>query len=255
AHGIDGPLYMGKDTHGVSEPAQRTALEVLAASGVETIVQRDGGVTPTPVISWAILTYNRGRTAHHADGIVITPSHNPPEDGGFKYTPPHGGPADTDVTAWIQNRANALLKTGTAGVKRVPFATAVRAANTHQQDFVLPYVQDLRNVVDMDVIRAAGLTLGVDPLVGAAEPYWEPIDSIYKVNVAVVNPEIDPTFSFMTVDHDGKIRMDPSSPYAMARLVDLKDRFRVAFANDPDSDRHGIVTRSTGLLNPNQYLA
>jgi phosphoglucomutase len=253
AHGIDGPLYIGMDTHALSEPAQRTALEVLSANGVETILQRDGGVTPTPVISWAILTYNRGRTAHLADGIVITPSHNPPEDGGFKYNPPNGGPADTDVTESIQNRANVLLRAATA-VKRVPFATAIKAPTTHQQDFVLPYVRDLRNVIDMDAIRAAGLTLGVDPLGGAARPYWEPINSLYKVDVTVVNPEIDPTFSFMTVDHDGKIRMDPSSPYAMARLVELKDRFRVAFANDPDSDRHGIVT-SAGLLNPNHYLA
>ena len=255
AHDIDGPLYIGKDTHALSEPAQRTAIEVLAGNGIETIVQRDGGVTPTPVISWAILTHNRGRAAHLADGIVITPSHNPPEDGGFKYNPPNGGPADTDVTDWIQNRANALLAAGVADVKRVPFATAISAATTHQQDFVLPYVRDLRNVIDMDAIRAAGLTLAVDPLGGAARPYWEPINSLYKLDVTVVNPAIDPTFSFMTVDHDGKIRMDPSSPYAMARLVDLKDRFRVAFANDPDSDRHGIVTRSAGLLNANHYLA
>jgi phosphoglucomutase len=255
ARGIDGPLYLGKDTHALSEPAQRTALEVLAANGVETIIQRDGGVTPTPVISWAILTYNRGRKAHLADGIVITPSHNPPEDGGFKYNPPHGGPADTDVTGSIQDRANDLLEAGLTAVKRVPFATAINATNTHEQDFILPYVQDLRTVVDMDAIRAARLTLGVDPLGGAARPYWEPINSLYKVDVTVVNPEIDATFSFMTVDHDGKIRMDPSSPYAMARLVELKDRFRVAFANDPDSDRHGIVTRSAGLLNPNHYLA
>jgi phosphoglucomutase len=252
---IDGPLYMGKDTHALSEPAQRTALEVLAANGVETIIQRDSGVTPTPVISWAILTYNRGRDAHLADGIVVTPSHNPPEDGGFKYNPPHGGPADIDVTEWIQNRANELLRAGNAGVKRVPFATAIKAATTHHHDFVLPYVQDLKNVVDMDAIQGAGLQLGVDPLGGAARPYWEPINSLYKTNITIVNPVIDPTFSFMTVDHDGKIRMDPSSPYAMARLVDLKDRFRVAFANDPDSDRHGIVTRTAGLMNPNHYLA
>ena len=252
---IDGPLYMGKDTHALSEPAQRTALEVLAANGVETIVQRDAGVTPTPVISRAILVYNRGRREHFADGIVVTPSHNPPEDGGFKYNPPNGGPADTDVTAWVQDRANELLRAGNAGVKRVPFATALTAASTHQEDFVLPYVQDLRNVVDVDVIRAAGLELGVDPLGGAAAPYWEPINSVYKLRIAVVNPAIDPTFSFMTVDHDGKIRMDPSSPYAMARLVALKDQFRVAFANDPDSDRHGIVTRSAGLMNPNHFLA
>src|SRR5882762_3702806 len=255
AQTIDGPLIMGKDTHALSEPAQRTALEVLTANGVETIIQRDAGVTPTPVISWAILTYNRGRTAHRADGIVVTPSHNPPEDGGFKYNPPHGGPADVDVTEWIQNRANDLLRAGNAGVKRVPFAVAITAAITHHHDFVLPYVQDLKNVVDMDAIRGAGLELGVDPLGGAARPYWEPINSLYKTNITIVNPVIDPTFSFMTVDHDGKIRMDPSSPYAMARLVDLKDRFRVAFANDPDSDRHGIVTASAGLMNPNHYLA
>src|SRR6059036_921931 len=252
---IDGPLYMGKDTHALSEPAQRTALEVLAANGVETIIQRDAGVTPTPVISWAILVYNRGRKGHLADGIVVTPSHNPPEDGGFKYNPPNGGPPDTDVTEWIQNRANELLRAGNAGVKQMTFATAIKGASTHQEDFVLPYVQDLRNVVDMDVIRGAGLELGVDPLGGAATPYWEPINSIYKLQIAVVNPAIDPTFSFMTVDHDGKIRMDPSSPYAMARLVGLKDRYRLAFANDPDSDRHGIVTRSAGLMNPNHYLA
>jgi phosphoglucomutase len=252
---IDGPLYMGKDTHALSEPAQRTALEVLAANGVETIIQRDGGVTPTPVISRAILVYNRGRLQHLADGIVITPSHNPPADGGFKYNPPNGGPADTDVTGWVQRRANLLLRKGNAGVKRVPFAAAIKATTTHEDDLVLPYVEDLKHVVDMDAIRASGLALGVDPLGGAALPYWEPINAIYKLHIAVVNPTIDPTFSFMTVDHDGKIRMDPSSPYAMARLVGLKDQFRVAFANDPDSDRHGIVTSSTGLMNPNHYLA
>ena len=253
--GIDGPLYMGKDTHALSDPSQRTALEVLAANGVETIIQREGGVAPTPVISWAILVYNRGRTARVADGIVVTPSHNPPEDGGFKYNPPNGGPADVDVTQWIQNRANELLRTGNASVKRVSFTAAINDARTHQQDFVQPYVQDLKNVVDMEVIRDAGLELGVDPLGGASQPYWEPINSLYKIRVAVVNATIDPTFSFMTVDHDGKIRMDPSSPYAMARLVQLKDQFRVAFANDVDADRHGIVTRSAGLMNPNHYLA
>jgi phosphoglucomutase len=252
---IDGPLYMGKDTHALSEPAQRTALEVLAANGVETIIQRDAGVTPTPVISRAILVYNRGRREHLGDGIVVTPSHNPPEDGGFKYNPPNGGPADTDVTGWVERRANVLLGKDNAGVKRVPFASAIKAASTHEDDLVLPYVQDLEHVVDMGAIRAAGLTLGVDPLGGAARPYWEPINALYKTNITVVNPVIDPTFSFMTVDHDGKIRMDPSSPYAMARLVELKDQFRVAFANDPDSDRHGIVTRSAGLMNPNHYLA
>jgi len=255
AHGVDGLLYMGKDTHGLSEPAQRTALEVLVANGVETVIQRDGGVTPTPVISRAILVYNRGRKDHLADGIVVTPSHNPPEDGGFKYNPPHGGPADTDVTKWIEERANTLLRDGNVGVMRVPYAKAIASASAHQDDFVLPYVRDLENVVDMAAIRGADLRLGVDPLGGAAQPYWEPINSIYKLDIAVVNPVIDPTFSFMTVDHDGKIRMDPSSPHAMAQLVELKDRFRVAFANDCDADRHGIVTRAVGLMNPNHYLA
>ena len=255
AQGTDGPLYMGKDTHALSGPAQRTALEVLAANGVETIIQRDDGVTPTPVISRAILVYNRGRTQHLADGIVITPSHNPPQDGGFKYNPTNGGPADTEVTRWVENRANELLRGGNAGVRRIPFETAMKAASTHQEDFVLPYVQDLRHIVDMDAIRAAGLTLGVDPLGGAARPYWEPINAVYHLDITVVNPTIDPTFAFMTVDHDGEIRMDCSSPYAMARLVSLKDQYRVAFANDPDSDRHGIVTPTAGLMNPNHYLA
>jgi phosphoglucomutase len=251
----DGPLYMGKDTHALSGPAQRTAIEVLAANGVVTIIQRDDGVTPTPSISHAILVHNRGRHDHLADGIVVTPSHNPPEDGGFKYNPPNGGPADTDVTKWIQDRANALLRAGNAGVKRVPFEKAIKATITRQEDFVLPYVQDLRNVIDMDAIREAGLVLGVDPLGGAAVHYWEPINEIYKLNITVVNPKVDPTFSFMTVDHDGKIRMDCSSPYAMASLVGLKDRYRVAFGNDTDADRHGIVTPSAGLMNPNHYLA
>jgi len=253
--GIDGPLYMGKDTHAVSDPAQRTALEVLAANNVDTILQRDNGVTPTPVISRAILAYNRGRQQHLADGIVITPSHNPPEDGGFKYNPTDGGPADTDITRWVENRANELLRGNNTGVKRVSFEKAIRAGSTRQEDFVVPYVRDLRNVVDMDAIRGAGLRLGVDPLGGAARPYWEPINSIYHLDITVVNPVIDPQFSFMTVDHDGVIRMDCSSPYAMAGLVKLKDKYRVAFANDPDSDRHGIVTPSTGLMNPNHYLA
>ena len=252
--GIDGPLYMGKDTHALSRPAQRTALEVLAANGVETVIQKDDGVTPTPVISWRILVHNRGRRERMADGIVITPSHNPPEDGGFKYNPPNGGPADTDVTGWVQDRANELLRGGNAGITRVPFDAAISAGTTHEEDFVLPYVRDLKNVVDMEAIRGAGLKLAVDPLGGAARPYWEPINSVYGLEIAVVNPVIDPTFAFMTVDHDGKIRMDCSSPYAMARLVGLKDRFRVAFANDPDADRHGIVTPSTGLMNPNHYL-
>jgi phosphoglucomutase len=253
--GTDGPLYLGKDTHAVSEPAQRTALEVLAANNVETVIQRDDGVTPTPVISHAILVYNRDRKQHLADGIVVTPSHNPPEDGGFKYNPPTGGPADTDVTRWIEDRANKLLRGNNAGVKRMPFKSATKAGTTHQEDFVLPYVRDLRNVVDMDAIRAAGLKLAVDPLGGAALPYWEPINAEYQLDIVVVNRTIDPTFSFMTVDHDGKIRMDCSSPYAMARLVSLKDEYRLAFANDTDSDRHGIVTPSAGLMNPNHYLA
>jgi phosphoglucomutase len=253
--GTDGPLYMGKDTHAVSGPAQRTALEVLAANKVETIIQQGDGVTPTPVISRAILVYNRGRRGHLADGIVITPSHNPPEDGGFKYNPPNGGPADTDVTHWVEKRANELLRARNAGVKRVPFAKAIQAATTHQEDFVLPYVRDLKKVVDIDAIRGAHLKLGVDPLGGSARPYWEPINSIYGLDIAVVNPTIDPTFSFMTVDYDGKIRMDCSSPYAMARLVGLKDEYQVAFANDPDADRHGIVTPVAGLMNPNHYLA
>jgi len=222
---------------------------------VETIIHKDDGVTPTPVISWLILTYNRDRQKHFADGIVVTPSHNPPEDGGFKYNPTNGGPADTDVTRWIEDRANELLKKGNTGVKRVPYESAVKAATTHHEDFVTPYVRDLRNVVDMDAIRDARLKLGVDPLGGASMPYWDPITSVYKLDLTVVNPVIDPTFSFMTVDHDGKIRMDCSSPYAMERLVALKDDYRVAFANDPDSDRHGIVTPSSGLMNPNYYLA
>jgi phosphoglucomutase len=255
SQGTDGPLYIGKDTHALSGPAQRSALEVLAANNVETIIQRDDGVTPTPVISRAILVYNRGRHTHLADGIVITPSHNPPEDGGFKYNPTNGGPADTEVTSWVEERANNLMREGNRGVKRVPIPAAIRADSTHQEDFVLPYVRDLCNVVDMHAIRGAGLKLAVDPLGGAARSYWEPINSLYGLEVEVVNPTLDPTFSFMTVDHDGKIRMDCSSPYAMARLVGLKDQYQVAFANDPDSDRHGIVTPSAGLMNPNHYLA
>jgi phosphoglucomutase len=253
--GTDGPLYMGKDTHALSAPAQRTALEVLAANGVETIIQSDDGVTPTPVISRAILVYNRDRNQHLADGIVITPSHNPPSDGGFKYNPTNGGPADTDVTGWVQQRANELLRGGNAGVRRLPYAAALAAGTTHQQDFVLPYVRDLAGVLDMDAIRGAGLKLAVDPLGGAAVHYWGPVNEIYGLNIEVVNSKVDPTFSFMTVDHDGKIRMDCSSPYAMARLVGLRERYRLAWGNDPDSDRHGIVTPSAGLMNPNHYLA
>lgn len=251
---ISGPLYLGMDTHALSAPAQRTALEVLAANGVETLIQRNDGVTPTPVISRAILVYNRDRKTNLADGIVVTPSHNPPEDGGFKYNPPHGGPADTVTTSWIENRANDLLRAQNVSVKRMPFERALKAATTHEEDFIHPYVNDLSSIVDMEAIRAAGLSLAVDPLGGAGLPYWEPINSAYKLNIAIVNPVIDPTFSFMTVDHDGKIRMDPSSPYAMAGLVKLKDRYRVAFGNDVDADRHGIVTGS-GLMNPNHYLS
>jgi phosphoglucomutase len=253
--GTSGPIFLGKDTHAISGPAQRTALEVLAANGIETIVQQNDSFTPTPVISYAILTYNRGRREGLADGIVITPSHNPPQDGGFKYNPTNGGPADTDVTDVIGRRANALLQDGNREVRRIPFAAAIKAASTHSQDLALPYVKDLRNVIDIDVIRSAGLKLGVDPLGGAAVGYWDMINQVYGLEIEVVNSEVDPTFSFMPVDHDGKIRMDCSSPYAMANLVALKDRFQLAFGNDPDSDRHGIVTPSAGLMNPNHYLA
>ena len=250
-----GPLYLGKDTHALSGPAQEAALEVLAANGVETVFQRDGGFTPTPVISRAILVHNRKRTERLADGIVITPSHNPPEDGGFKYNPPNGGPADSAVTTWIQDRANALLEAANQGVRRVALAAAMHAPSTHAHDFIAPYVDDLASVIDMESIRAAGLSLGVDPLGGAGVDYWEPINRRYGLAIAIVNKVVDPTFAFMTVDHDGRIRMDCSSPYAMARLVQQKDRYRVAFANDTDADRHGIVVPSEGLLNPNHYLA
>ena len=252
--GIAGPLFMGKDTHALSRPAERVALEVLAANDVQTVMQRDDGFTPTPVISRAILTYNQEHPDSRADGIVITPSHNPPGDGGFKYNPPNGGPADTDVTDWIQNRANELLRAAN-GIRRIEFDSAIKAATTRTEDFVMPYVEDLANVVDMEMIHSAGLKIGIDPLGGAAAAYWQPLAELYGLDITIVNPSIDPTFSFMTVDHDGKIRMDCSSPWAMAGLVDLKDRFDIAFGNDPDADRHGIVAPSTGLLNPNHYLA
>jgi phosphoglucomutase len=253
SRGIDGPLYLGKDTHALSGPAQSTALDVLAGNGVETIVQGDDGVTPTPVISRAILVWNRARRTGLADGIVITPSHNPPRDGGFKYNPPHGGPADTDVTRWIQDRANALLEANNAGVKRV--SAGLTAPTTHQEDLVGPYVGDLGAVVDMEAIRSAHVTIGVDPLGGASLPYWQAIVDRYGLDLAIVNTAIDPTFAFMTLDHDGEIRMDCSSPYAMAGLVALRDRYQVSAGNDPDADRHGIVTPSSGLMNPNHFLA
>jgi phosphoglucomutase len=255
AHSVDGPLLMGRDTHALSALAQRTALEVLAANGVEAHLQRDDGVTPTPAISRAILAANRGRRTGLADGIVVTPSHNPPEDGGFKYNPTHGGPAESAVTGWIEERANALLGAPGGEVKRIPAEAALRAGTTRQVDFMLPYVEGLAGVVDLEAIRAAGVRLGVDPLGGASLPYWEPIQSRYGLDLSVVNPKLDPTFAFMTLDADGRIRMDPSSPYAAAGLVGLRDRFQLAFGNDPDADRHGIVTPGAGLLNPNHYLA
>lgn len=255
ARGIDGPLFVGKDTHALSPLVQRSVLEVLAANGVETVIQKNDGVTPTPVISRAILVHNRDTAARRADGIIITPSHNPPQDGGIKYNPPNGGPADTDVTKWMQDRANELLRLGKAAQKRVPFAQALKSSSTHEEDFVAPYVDDLDNVIDFEPIRKAGIKIGVDPLGGAAIDYWEPIAARYRIAIEVVNKRLDPTFGFMTVDHDGKVRMDCSSPHAMAGLLGLKDSYDIAFGNDPDADRHGIVTRSVGLMNPNHFLA
>ncbi|MBN1179224.1 MAG: alpha-D-glucose phosphate-specific phosphoglucomutase [Anaerolineae bacterium] len=255
AEGITGPLYVGMDTHALSEPALRTAVEVFAANEVTVMVQAGLGYTPTPVISHAILTHNRGRTSGLADGVVITPSHNPPDDGGFKYNPPQGGPAGTATTQRIQERANEMMREGLKAVRRIPWERALRAGTTHAYDYVAPYVADLDNVLDMAAIAAAGLKIGVDPMGGAGVAYWEPIAERYKLNIEVVNPGVDATFSFMTVDHDGKVRMDCSSPYAMAGLIALKERFDVAFGNDSDYDRHGIVTRSAGLMNPNHYLA
>ena len=252
---ITGPLYIGKDTHAVSGPAQRTALEVLAANGVETIIQRDDGFTPTPSISRAILVYNQGKKECLADGIVVTPSHNPPSDGGFKYNPPPGGPADRDITDWMQQRANDLLRGGNRAVKRISLGAALQASTTREADFVTPYVEALAAVIDMEAIRAARVKIGVDPLGGAALPYWQRIAEVYGFDLTIVNDAIDPAFSFMTLDHDGKIRMDCSSPYAMARLVGMKDQFQIAVGNDADADRHGIVTPSHGLMNPNHYLA
>jgi phosphoglucomutase len=255
AQGTTGPLYLGMDTHALSKPAFMTAVEVLAANNVAVRIDKDGGYTPTPVISHAILTYNRGRVHGLADGLVITPSHNPPEDGGIKYNPPHGGPADTQVTKWIEDRANALLVADLAGVQRIPFRLARTASTIQSFDYVNAYVGDLASVIDLNLIRSAALTLGVDPLGGSGVAYWKPIAERYGLNIKVVNPTVDPTFRFMPLDWDGKIRMDCSSPYAMANLIALRDQFDVAFGNDADNDRHGIVTRSAGLMNPNQYLA
>ncbi|MBI4863193.1 MAG: alpha-D-glucose phosphate-specific phosphoglucomutase [Candidatus Riflebacteria bacterium] len=255
SQGIEGPLYLGMDTHALSEPSFVTALEVLAANGVDVMIQKGGGYTPTPVISHAILTFNRSHKPRTADGVVITPSHNPPDDGGFKYNPPHGGPADTAVTTWIENRANGLLHADLAGVNRMPYERGLRSGTVHEHDYIAPYVDDLASVIDMEAIRTAGTRIGVDPLGGSSVAYWEPIARKYGLAIDLVNPVVDPTFGFMTVDRDGKIRMDCSSPHAMASLIGLKDRYDVAFGNDPDSDRHGIVTRSAGLMNPNHYLA
>jgi phosphoglucomutase len=253
--GTDGPLFLGMDTHALSEPAFASALEVLAANGVETMIDANHDYTPTPVISHAILTYNKGRKTGLADGIVITPSHNPPDEGGFKYNPTNGGPADVDITDWIQNTANDLIKDDLKDVKRISFAQAQKADCVHKHDYTTPYVADIGNVVDMEAIRSAGVKIGIDPLGGAAVHYWRPIIERYKINATVVNDAVDPTFRFMTLDWDGKIRMDCSSPYAMKRLIGLKDKFDIAFANDTDADRHGIVCPSIGLMNPNYYLA
>jgi phosphoglucomutase len=253
--GITGPLFIGIDTHALSEPALASALEVFAANEVEVMVDERGGYTPTPVISHAILGYNRGRAGGFADGVVITPSHNPPADGGFKYNPPNGGPADTDVTAWIERTANGLLAAGLDGVRRLPYERARRSACVHLHDYVGPYVADLGNVVNMEAIRSAGVRIGIDPLGGASLAYWQPVIERYGIAATIVSEVVDPTFRFMAVDWDGKIRMDCSSPYAMAPLIGLRDQYDVAFASDTDADRHGIVTKSGGLMNPNHYLA
>jgi phosphoglucomutase len=255
SNNITGPLFMGMDTHGLSEGALATALEVFAADGVTVMIQKDFGYTPTPVISHAILTYNRQKKRNLADGVVITPSHNPPPDGGFKYNPPDGGPASTETTRTIQDRANEILGNNLKDVKRIPFEKALKADTTQPHDFISPYVEDLRNIIDMEMVANAGLNIGVDPLGGSSVGFWDPIAETYGLSIEVVNRMVDPTFSFMTVDKDGNIRMDCSSPYAMARLIKLKDRFDIAFGNDPDADRHGIVTQNAGLMNPNHYLS
>ena len=253
--GLTGPLFIGIDTHALAEPALASAIEVFAANGVEIMIDAQGGYTPTPVISHAILSHNKGLGGGLADGVVITPSHNPPEDGGYKYNPPHGGPADTDVTSVIEKNANRYIEAGLKGVARIPYDRARKAATTHLHDYITPYVADLSNAVDLALIKSAGVKIGIDPLGGAAVHYWQPIIARYGINATVVNDAVDPTFRFMTADWDGKIRMDCSSPYAMARLIQISDRFDVAFANDTDADRHGIVTRSNGLMNPNHFLA
>ena len=253
--GITGPLFVGIDTHALAEPALASALEVFAANGVEVMIDERDGYTPTPVISRAILTHNRGRDSGLADGVVITPSHNPPEDGGFKYNPPNGGPADTDITGTIERAANGFLEDGLRGVKRIPYDRARKSSCVHRHDYIGPYVADLADVVDMEAIRSAGVKIGIDPLGGAGVHYWQPIIERYRLAATLVSDAVDPTFRFMTVDWDGKIRMDCSSPYAMARLIGMREKFHVAFANDTDADRHGIVTRSSGLMNPNHYLA
>jgi phosphoglucomutase len=255
AAGIDGPLFVGIDTHALAEPAQASALEVFAANGVEVMIDEHDGYTPTPAISRAILAYNKGRAQGLADGVVITPSHNPPEDGGFKYNPPNGGPADTDITSAIERAANGFLEDGLRAVKRIPYDRARKSASVHRHDYVGPYVADLANVIDMDAIRASGVRIGIDPLGGAAVHYWQPIIERYGLAATIVSDAVDPTFRFMTLDWDGKIRMDCSSPFAMARLIGMRDKFDIAFANDTDADRHGIVTPSSGLMNPNHFLA
>jgi phosphoglucomutase len=255
ARNTNGPLFLGMDTHALSRPAWITALEVFAANGVTVMVDKDHGYTPTPVISHAILVYNRSRKGGYADGVVITPSHNPPDDGGFKYNPPSGGPADTAITADIQNRANRFLADNLTGIKRMVYEKAIQSENIHPIDYIQPYIDDLKNIIEMETIKSAGLKLGVDPMGGSGIAYWEPLAEEYRLNLKLVNKKVDPTFSFMTVDKDGKIRMDCSSPYAMAGLIKLRDHFDIAFGNDPDYDRHGIVTRSSGLMNPNHYLA
>jgi phosphoglucomutase len=255
SNGINGPLFLGMDTHALSEPSHMTAVEVLAGNEVNVIVHKNLNVTPTPVISHAILVYNRGRKAALSDGMVITPSHNPPDDGGLKYNPPHGGPADNSATRWIEDRANAIIQSGLKEIRKIPYEKAIKTGCLHQYDYMTSYVEDLKNIIDLEIIRSSGVRIGVDPMGGSTLPFWEQIAQRYELALNVVNPIVDPTFNFMTMDYDGKIRMDCSSPYAMARLIELKDKYDIAFGNDPDGDRHGIVTPSTGLMNPNHYLS